>query len=78
MNYVLKTSDIQAGDTLVTSGLGGVFPKGLPVGTVLDIKEPSDEFFMDIKIKPSVDFSKLEELLVILVEDPLSNYTKED
>ena len=76
MNYVLKTSDIQIGDALVTSGLGGVFPKGLPVGTV-DIKEPSDEFFMDIKIKPYVDFSKLEEVLVILMEDPLSDYTKE-
>jgi rod shape-determining protein MreC len=77
MDYVLKTSDIQVGDILVTSGLGGVFPKGLPVGQVLDIKDPTDEFFMDIKIKPYVDFNKLEEILVILTEDPLIDHTKE-
>jgi rod shape-determining protein MreC len=72
MDYVRKNSDIIIGDTIVTSGLGGVFPKGIPVGTVIEIKEPSDEFFMDIKIMPNVDFSKLEEVLVILTEDPLA------
>jgi rod shape-determining protein MreC len=73
MDYVLKTSDINVDDVLVTSGLGGVFPKGLPVGKVIEIKEPTGDFFMDIKIKPYVDFSKLEEVLVILSEDPLAD-----
>ena len=72
MDYVLKTSDIRVGDIVVTSGLGGVFPKGVPVGKIDEIQEPSDELFMDIKITPNVDFSKLEELLVILKEDPLA------
>lgn len=72
MDYVLKTSDIRVGDIVVTSGLGGVFPKGVPVGKIDEIQEPSDELFMDIKITPNVDFSKLEELLVILKEDLLA------
>jgi rod shape-determining protein MreC len=72
MDYVHKNSDIILGDTVVTSGSGGVFQKGIPVGTVIEVSEPSDEFFMNIKIMPSVDFSKLEEVLVILTEDPLA------
>jgi len=77
LDYVPKTGDIIVGDTVITSGLGGVFPKGVPVGQVVDIKAPSDEIFMDIKIMPSVNFSKLEEVLVILTEDPLAKYITE-
>jgi rod shape-determining protein MreC len=77
MDYVLKTSDIRVEDIIITSGIGGIFPKGVPVGKVTDIKDPSDEFFREVKIKPFVDFSKLEEILIILMEDPLADYTKE-
>jgi len=77
MDYVAKTSDIIVGDAVETSGMGGVFPKGIPVGKVIDVKEPADELFMDVKIMPSVDFSKLEEVLVILTEDPLAKYITE-
>jgi rod shape-determining protein MreC len=77
MDYVAKTSDIIAGDAVVTSGIGGVFPKGVPVGEVIDVKAPTDELFMEVRIKPSVDFSKLEEILVILMEDPLAKYITE-
>jgi rod shape-determining protein MreC len=77
MDYVLKTSDIKVEDIIITSGIGGIFPKGLPVGRVTDIKDPSDEFFMEIKVEPFVDFAKLEEILVILVEDPSADHTTE-
>lgn len=76
MDYVLKTSDINVGDIIITSGIGGVFPKGVPVGEVTDIKDPSDELFMEVRIRPFVDFSKLEEILVILMEDPLAENSK--
>lgn len=69
LNYVVKSSDVAVGDTIITSGLGGVFPKGLPVGQVLSAKEISGELFKDIEIRPAVDFSKLEEVLVILKEN---------
>lgn len=77
MDYVLKTSDIRLEDIIITSGIGGIFPKGVPVGKVTDIKDQPDELFMKVKIMPFVDFSKLEEILVILMEDPLADYLKE-
>lgn len=77
LDYVAKSNDITVGDIVVTSGLGGVFPKGLPVGRILDVKEISGELFKDIKIRTAVDFSKLEEVLVILEESRSSNQLKE-
>ncbi|MBN1103045.1 MAG: rod shape-determining protein MreC [Deltaproteobacteria bacterium] len=72
LDYVLKTADVVPGDVVVTSGMGGVYPKGLPVGEVQGVRDIPWEFFKDIKVGPRVDFSKLEELLVILKEAPLS------
>jgi len=73
LDYVSKSDDITVGDIVVTSGLGGVFPKGLPVGRILDVKEIAGELFKDITIRTAVDFSKLEEVLVILEENKSSN-----
>ena len=73
LDYVAKSDDVVKGDIVVTSGLGGVFPKGLPVGRVLTVKEMRGELFKEIEIKPAVDFSKLEEVLVILEENEPSN-----
>jgi len=71
LDYVVKTGDVVVGDTVITSGMGRVFPKGLPVGEVMEVTSRPGELFKDIKVRPMVDFSKLEELLVILMEDPL-------
>jgi len=77
LDYVLKTSDVTIGDMVVTSGMVRMFPKGIPVGEVIEVNNQPGELFKDVKIKPMVDFSKLEELLVILKEDPLSNHLRE-
>lgn len=77
LDYVLKTGDIASRDVAVTSGIGGVYPKGLPVGEVVEVKDEPWEIFKTIKVRPAVDFSKLEEVLVILKEGPLSNDPKE-
>jgi rod shape-determining protein MreC len=77
MDYVLKSANIEVEDVIITSGIGGIFPKGVPIGRVIDIQDPPDEFFMEIKIEPYVDFSRIEEVLVILVEDPLAEHTTE-
>ena len=71
LDYVLKTSDVVVGDIVVTSGLGGVFQKGLPVGEVMEVADFPGELFRDVKVRPMVNFSKLEELLVVLRENPL-------
>jgi rod shape-determining protein MreC len=76
IDYVLKTGDVKLGDKAITSGMGRLFPKGLPIGDVTEIRVEPGDLFKKIKIRPSVDFSKLEELLVILKEDPLSAQEK--
>jgi rod shape-determining protein MreC len=54
-----------------------VFPKGLPVGEVVEVQDAPWEFFRNVKVKPMVDFSKLEDVLVIMKEDPLFDRTEE-
>ena len=65
MDYMAKSSDAVIGEVVITSGLGGIFPKGLPVGKISAVNEASGRFFKEIDVIPSVDFSKLEEVLVI-------------
>ena len=65
-DYVIKACDIETGDAIVTSGLGRAFPKGLYLGTVKQIDDSPDKLFKDVMVVSSVDFSKLEEVLVIL------------
>ncbi len=62
---VRSHEDYQVGDTIVTSGLGGIYPCGLKVGIVKDIRAGSDPLFKRVFIRPSVDFEHLEELFVI-------------
>ena len=66
LDYMVKSGDVREGDVVITSGLGRVFPKGLPVGTISNIKEGDGTFFKDIEVTAAADFSKLEEVLVIL------------
>jgi rod shape-determining protein MreC len=65
-DYVIKTRDVKVGDVIVTSGMGGMFPKGLLLGTVSEIEESPHEFFKQVQVAPAVDLSKVEEVLVVL------------
>jgi rod shape-determining protein MreC len=65
-DYVIKACDIEKGDAIVTSGLGRAFPKGLYLGTVKTIEDSPDKLFKDVTVVSAVDFSKLEEVLIIL------------
>jgi len=65
MDYVAKSAEVHEGDLIVTSGLEGVFPKGVPIGRVLSVDQTPGSLFKEIIIQPEVDFSKLEEVLVI-------------
>ncbi len=69
VEYALRTADIEVGDLLVTSGMGGIFPKGLPLGKVADIEKGQFGLFQQVKVETMVDFSHLEEVLVIVGED---------
>ena len=65
-DYVLREDDVQEGDQLLTSGLGGVYPKGLVVGTVASVERKPYGLFQTVRVAPAVDFRKLEEVFVIL------------
>jgi len=65
-DYVIKTCDIKEGDTIVTSGLGRIFPKGLHLGEVKRINDSPNKLFKDVRVIPAVDFSRLEEVLIVL------------
>lgn len=65
LKFALRTDDIEPGDVLISSGLGGIFPKGVPVGTVSKVRRKTFGITQEVEVRPSVDFSKLEEVLVI-------------
>ena len=68
-DYLDITADVIIGDRIITSGLEGLFPKGISIAYVIDINTNTQgSLFKGIYIQPTVDFSKLEEVLVILKE----------
>lgn len=60
LNYVLKNADVQVGDEIVTAGIGGIFPAGIPLGSVSKVHKKRRGMFQEIEVTPHVDFQKLE------------------
>jgi rod shape-determining protein MreC len=65
LKYIPKTEAVNIGDAVISSGLGGIFPKGVILGVVASIDKKEGAFFQRIDVRPSVDFGKLEEVLVL-------------
>ena len=65
LEYVAGSADIAAGDTVVTSGIDGIYPKGFVIGTVEKV-ERSGGSYGTIVVRSAVDFSRLEEVLVVV------------
>ena len=65
LSYVSGTADVQAGDTVVTSGIDGIYPKGFVIGQIESV-ERGQGVFGAIAVRPAVDFSSLEAVLVVL------------
>ncbi len=65
MKYVAKPLDVQAGDTVVTAGLAGRFPKGLYLGRVTDVSKAGEGLFQRIDVAPRTDLHRIEEVLVV-------------
>jgi rod shape-determining protein MreC len=65
LDYALRTEDIIEGDLLVTSGTDGVFPRGLPVGKIAQLRRSANGLFQDAHVIPSVDVTRVEEVLVV-------------
>lgn len=64
IGYVPNLSDVSVGDTILTAGIDGVYPKGIPVGRVVRAEEGRD-LFKQVIAQPSVDFGSLEEVIVL-------------
>jgi rod shape-determining protein MreC len=72
MELVSNLADVQAGDTVVASGVDGIYPKGFTIGRV-ESADRGSALYRTITVRPSVDFSSLEEVLVVLVPARLAN-----
>ncbi|MCP3889978.1 MAG: rod shape-determining protein MreC [Desulfobulbaceae bacterium] len=64
LHYVLKNADVAVGDHIVTAGIGGIFPAGMPLGVVSKIHKKRRGMFQEIEVQPIVDFQKLEFVLI--------------
>jgi rod shape-determining protein MreC len=65
MKYLRRTDDVQDGDVIVSSGIGGLFPKGLTIGKVTSVKKKNFGITQTVEVVSSVDFNRLEEVTVI-------------
>jgi rod shape-determining protein MreC len=63
--YLPTSADVVAGDLLVTSGLGGGFPPGYPVGTVSEVKRDPAQSLADVDVKPAAALDRSRELLFV-------------
>lgn len=69
LKYVKRSEDVQEGDRLITSGVDGVFPKGLLVGAVTKVQKQHLGLFQMIEVLPAVVSSRIEEVLVVNAEE---------
>jgi len=66
VNYIVKKEDVLPGDEIITSGLNAVFPGGILIGSVVETSNNPDGFFKHVAVAPAVDFSKLNEVLIVM------------
>jgi rod shape-determining protein MreC len=64
MEYVAGTADVRVGDTVVTSGIDKIYPKGFVIGKVESVDRGTGTYTV-IRVRPAVDFSQLEEVLIV-------------
>lgn len=69
LRYVSSAADVKAGDLVVTSGIDGIYPKGFIIGTVESASRGAG-MYHDIVVKPAVDFTSLEAVLVVTTPTP--------
>ncbi len=66
MKYIARADPLQEGDVVLTAGLGDVHPKGIRVGTISKIEKESHGVTQYVEVTPSVDFGKLEEVIILV------------
>lgn len=75
LEYIPADIDVTVGDTVETSGIGGIFPKGIIIGTIKEVKGNDSSFSKYAIIAPAVDFKRLEEVVVLKSRKPANKET---
>lgn len=65
LRFVHKNQDVQTGDIILASGLGGVYPQGMILGSVIAVDKKVPGLFQEIEVEPAADFTRLEEVLIV-------------
>ena len=76
MDYVSEVADIVIGDSIVTSGIDGIYPKGFVIGRV-EVVDKSGGAYKQVLVRPAVDFTSLEDVLVVLTPTPATDAARE-
>jgi rod shape-determining protein MreC len=74
MDYVAGSADVKVGDVVVTSGIDGIYPKGFVIGQIQSVQRGAGQYSA-ILIRPAVDFSSLEAVLVVTTPRPAGDPT---
>ena len=70
LQYIDKNAEMQYGDVIVTSGMGGVFPKGVTIGDIVSVAKKRYGIFQEALVRPRVDLGRLEEVYIITKTTP--------
>ena len=76
LDYIPAQADVRAGDLVVTAGIDGIYPRGVPVGTVTEVAA-SGELFHSIRVVPLVDFGLLDQVFIV-DREPIPDEMKEE
>jgi rod shape-determining protein MreC len=68
--FMVRGDDVRPGDVVITSGVGGVYPKGLRIGRVTSVQTDPERLLHTARIRPAVDFGRLEQVFVMLRRGP--------
>ncbi len=68
--FVVRGGDVMVGDVVITSGLGGVYPKGLRIGEIVELSDPAGGLLQTASLRPAVDFGRLEQVFLMMRRGP--------
>lgn len=67
--YVAQNAQLRPGELLITAGVDGIFPKGIPVGIITDVTPGNEKLFLQVDAQPLVDLERLEEVILLMQVD---------
>ncbi len=70
LKYINKDEQIAVGDKLISAGVGGLYPKGIKIGIITSIDRETSDMTLSVEVKPSVEFNKLEEVIILTPKSP--------